>query len=106
VEFIKKVELENHDSLIQPAACGQGIDGLDLVELNANYNKKITNVSFMKKLKILHATGHCGIDQIGIEGLDLVELKANYNIKITNVYFMKKLKLLHASGICGIDQNG
>jgi hypothetical protein len=54
VELIKMVELENHDSLIQPAACEQGIDGLDLVELNVEYNGKITNFSLMKNLKILN----------------------------------------------------
>jgi hypothetical protein len=57
------VELENHDSLIQPAACGQGIDGLDLIQLRANCNNKITNVFFMRKLKILEAEYNCGIDQ-------------------------------------------
>jgi hypothetical protein len=50
VELIKMVELENHDSLIQPAACGQGIDGLDLIDLNFNHNNKIKDVSFMKNL--------------------------------------------------------
>jgi hypothetical protein len=59
------VELENHDSLIQPAACEQGINGLDLVELYVGDNKKITNVSFMRGLKILGASGKCGIDQNG-----------------------------------------
>jgi hypothetical protein len=59
------VELENHDSLIQPAACGQGIIGLDLIELDVSWNKKITNVSFMKNLKKLYADGNCGIDQNG-----------------------------------------
>jgi hypothetical protein len=39
VELTRMVELENHDSLIQPAACGQGIDGLDSVDLNVNNNK-------------------------------------------------------------------
>jgi hypothetical protein len=38
---------------------------VDLVELYANNNEKITNVSFMKYLKILHAEGDCGIDQNG-----------------------------------------
>jgi hypothetical protein len=41
VELIKMVELENRDSLIQPAACGQGIDGLDFLELSAHGNNKI-----------------------------------------------------------------
>jgi hypothetical protein len=43
VELIRMVELENHDSLIQPAAYGQGIYGLNLVELEAFYNTKISN---------------------------------------------------------------
>jgi hypothetical protein len=59
------VELENHDSLIQPAACGQGINGLDLISLGVSDNEKIINVSFMKKLKTLYAGGECGIDQNG-----------------------------------------
>jgi hypothetical protein len=59
------VELENHDSLIQPAACGQGIIGLNLIELEVDYNEKITDVSFMKNFKILRARGDCGIDQNG-----------------------------------------
>jgi hypothetical protein len=65
VELIKIVELENHDFLIQPAACGQGIDSLDLITLFADDNKKITDVAFMKKLKILHALNHSGIYQKG-----------------------------------------
>jgi hypothetical protein len=39
VGSIKMVELENHDSLIQPAACGQGIHDLDLIELHIFNNK-------------------------------------------------------------------
>src|SRR5438270_13747239 len=42
--------------------------------LNASGNKKITNVSMMKSLKILNISGKCSIDQNGINGLDLVEL--------------------------------
>jgi hypothetical protein len=34
------VELENCDSLIQPTAYGQGIDGLDLIKLQIEGNKK------------------------------------------------------------------
>ena len=43
--------------------CGikqDGIKGLDLDRLEAEDNSKITNVSFMKKLKILNANGLCG----------------------------------------------
>ena len=59
----------------------KGIEGLDLVELDVWNNSKITNVSFMKNLKKLDASGSgCGIDQKGIEGLDLVELNVWNNI--------------------------
>ena len=65
---------------------------MNVVELNAWGNPKITNVSFMKNLKKLNTGGgNCGIDQKGIEGLDLVELDVSYNPKITDVSFMKKL---------------
>jgi hypothetical protein len=91
-----------------------------LVELYADNNNKITNVSMMKTLKILHASGECGIDQNGeptmanmagpalpgINGLGLVELYAGNNKKINNVSMISSLKILHAQGNCGIDQNG
>jgi hypothetical protein len=70
-----------------------------------NYDK-ITDVSFMKNLKILIASHRCGIDQHGIDGLDLIELNISGNEKIINVSFMKNLKKLDASYNCGIDQNG
>jgi hypothetical protein len=91
VELIKKVDLENHDSLNQPATCGQGIDSFDLAELYANGNDRVTNFSFMKNLNILDATDVCGIDQNGISGLDLHELNFYQNHKIKHVSFMKKL---------------
>jgi hypothetical protein len=78
--------LENHDYLIQPAVCRQGIDGLDLAELYVH--NKIKNVSFMKDLKILDASYFCRIEQNSIVGLDLVELYVHNNIKITNIFFM------------------
>jgi hypothetical protein len=65
VKLTKMVELENHDSPIQPAACGQDIHGLDLIKLNVRDNTKIKNVSFMKKPKNLDASWTCGIDQNG-----------------------------------------
>ncbi len=79
---------------------------INVVELDVSDNPKITNVSYMKKLKKLNAGGNsCGIDQKGIEGLELVELNVSYNPKITNVSFMKNLKKLNASG-SEIDQKG
>jgi hypothetical protein len=79
VESIKMVQLENHDYLIQPTACGQGISGLDLITLCVTYNEKI-NVSFMKSLKTLYAGGKCGIEQKSIDGLDLITLYVTYNV--------------------------
>ena len=35
---------------------------INVTKLNANYNPLITDISFMKKLKILYANGKCGID--------------------------------------------
>jgi hypothetical protein len=106
VVLIRMAELENHDSLIQPAACGQGINGLDLIELNVCDNKKIISISFMKNLKVLNASYDCGINQNGIDGLELVELNVDSNFTIENVSFMKTLKILNAESECGIDQNG
>ena len=45
-----------------------------VIELNADDNNKITNISFMISLKKLNACGDCGIGQTGIIGLNLVEL--------------------------------
>ena len=56
-------------------------------------NSKITDVSFMKNLKVLYANDNSAIDQDGIKGLDLIELNASYNNKITDVSFMKNLKV-------------
>ena len=58
-------------------------------------------------LKILYASGNCGIDQNGIKDLHLIELYANNNEKIKDVSQMAStLKILNASYNCGIDQNG
>ena len=49
------------------ADCGidqNGIIGLDLVKLDARNNSKITDVSFMKNLKILHAYGNVGLTEM------------------------------------------
>ena len=70
-----------------------GINGLDLYVLHVYDNNKITNIAFMKNLKVLTASSTCGIDQNGIEGLDLIELDTRNNNKITDVSFMKNLKI-------------
>ena len=49
--------------------CGindKGISKLNLTELNASDNNKITNVNHMTNLKILYARRNCGIDNEGI----------------------------------------
>jgi hypothetical protein len=77
----------------------------NITSLNANYNGSISDVSFIKTLKILYAS-NCNIEQKGIRGLDLIRLNINRNKKITNVSFMKNLKILHAGFDCSIEQNG
>ena len=77
-----------------------------VIYLNARNNWKITNVSHMKSLQILYASGDCGINQQGIEGLNLLEFNASNNSKITNISQMKSLQILYANGDCGINQQG
>ena len=89
--------------------CGidqDGINGLDLINLDAENNYKITNVSFMKSLRFLNASGICGIDQAGIKDLDLIKLDAADNSKISDVSSMKNLSKLHVQKNSGVDQNG
>ena len=53
-------------------------------KLDAFNNSNITNVSHMKSLKMLNASGEaCGISDNGILGLDLITLDAWGNRKIT-----------------------
>ena len=53
-------------------------------KLNAGDNRKITNVSHMKSLKVLDASGYnCGISDDGIIGLNLNILYGSNNSKIT-----------------------
>ena len=78
---------------------------VNVIKLNVPYNRKVTDGSFMKNLRILAACGNCGIDQNAIEGLDLVKLYVSGNRMIINISFMKKLRILDASGDCEIDQN-
>jgi hypothetical protein len=68
------------------------IHGLNLVELDVTDNKKITNVSMMKSLKILNASGfECGIDQNGVIGLDLVGFVFHENEKLHETHFSNTL---------------
>ena len=49
--------------------------------------KKIKNVNYLSKLKILYCFDDCGIDREGIKDLQLIEESyAIYNIKIKNVF--------------------
>ena len=73
---------------------------IDLEELDASDNIKITNVNHLTKLKILYCSWDCGIDQEGIKNLKLIEeLNAKGNKKIKNVNHLNKLKILDCSGI-------
>jgi len=72
-------------------ACGtcgitdEGIKQLNLRELNAYNNSRITDVNHMTKLEILGAGGCCGITDEGIKQLNLRELYVGWNSKITNL---------------------
>ena len=60
-----------------------GIKHLNLIELNAYNNRKITDVNHLTKLQTLDASYRCGIDDKGIKDLNLVELITTCNYKIT-----------------------
>lgn len=66
----------------------------------------ITDVSFMRNLKILYAYHDSNITQTAIQNLNLTELYAGNNEKIYDASFMQTLKVLDASGISGICQKG
>ena len=65
----------------------------NVIQLNANNNEKITDVSHMKSLKRLGAGRSSCIDQQGITGLDLIELDASSNNKITDFEDIKNSPL-------------
>ena len=74
---------------LDAGGCGidqDGIEGLDLYELNAWGNPKITSVYHMEKLRRLYVGWNSGIDQKEIDKLDLEELDAWGNQKITSVF--------------------
>ena len=70
-------------------ACGnsgindESLIDLDLVELDASGNPKITNISHLKNLKILGAIGNSGISDKSLIGLNLIKLNADDNPKIS-----------------------
>ena len=111
VSFMKNFKkLNASQNLLRNQICGidqNGINGLNLIELDAENNKKINNVSFMSNLQKLNASGEeCGINQNGINDLNLIKLNACYNKKIKNISFMTNLQKLNIEGYYGIDQNG
>lgn len=79
---------------------------LNLTELHISGNSSITDVSFMTNLKVLDASGICGIKQEGMMALNLTELNVAGNSSITDVSFMTNLRVLNASHDCGIQQKG
>ena len=88
-------QIEDHDLV-----------GLNLVELNANNNKKIKKINHMTNLRILYASWKCGIDDDSListfGGLNLVKLNAWNNPKIKKINHMTNLRILNASYNCGI----
>lgn len=75
---------------------------MELEELYADRNSSITNISRLKKLKILSASNctehNCGIgDERISNALNLLYLNASGNSKITNVSKFKNLRILIAS---------
>ena len=91
--------------------CGvddRGIQGLvNLEELYAHNNPKITTLNHMILLKKINISGNCGVDDRGIQGLlNLEELYAWNNPKITTLNHMILLKKIDISGNCGVDDRG
>ncbi len=58
-------------------------DGLNLIILSVSSNNKITDVSFMKNLKILYAGGTSGIDRNSIRKLKLDKIITSGNINFS-----------------------
>ena len=99
--FLKKLNANNQ-------VTQTGISRFNLTELDAYNNKNINDLSFMKNLKKLNASGFSwSIHQNVINGLDLVKLIVCDNEHIRNVSFMKNLKYLNAGGRhCVLGQKG
>src|SRR5258706_292463 len=79
---------------------------VDVIELNARHNPKITSLNHMTKLKILNISWNCGVGNQGISDLNLEELDAWYNPKITTLNHMTKLRILNISGDCSVGDQG
>ena len=79
---------------------------IDVTELNASNNSKITTLNHMTKLRKLNITGDCGVGDQGILDLNLEELNAENNPKITTLNHMTKLRKLDISGNCGVGDQG
>ncbi len=75
---IKKLSICGSDCGIRQ----QGIQGSNLIELDATNNENITNVSFMVNLKTLTAYGSCRID---IDGLNIGTLHGLGMIRMSNI---------------------
>jgi hypothetical protein len=96
---------DKYNTLLTDEILSQGNRYKWLIELDASYNHKITNVNHISKLKVLRAVAY-GINDHGIKDLNLYELYAWDNRNITNVNHMTNLKILDASFSCGIDDDG
>ena len=75
------------------------------IKLNVTDNQKITNINHMRKIKILNASGDCGINNESIKLINPEILIAHGNTKITNINHMTNLRELYARNTCGIDNN-
>ncbi len=78
-----------------------------IMQLNASFNQKITNLSHLTKLRKLDASGtKSTINQDSITTLNLIELNVDFNKNIKNLNHMTSLQKLKASCNSGIDDNG
>src|SRR5271154_1679792 len=67
-----------------------------IIQLDANNNPNIRDISHLICLKILYAKWNCGILNDSIQKLNLTELHINHNPKIYNLGHMTNLKTLYA----------
>ena len=84
--------MTNLEILDASGECGigdAGISKLNLVDLDACSNPRITNVNHMTRLQKLNAQYICGIDNAGIANLNLIELHVCDNPNITDLNYMQ-----------------
>lgn len=79
---------------------------LNLEELNANNNPRVTDLSHMSNLRILQIKGRSGVNQEKIKNINVCELHLNDNKKVTDLNHMDKLKILHIKGKSGVNHQG